>query len=89
MYGEFVYRVLAYKDGDTYRALAQKSTAPYMGGQWYKLRSQLDGPKIAVFLDGHKDLEATDETFANGGIVLCSWSCSDTKFRKLGKPAAD
>ncbi len=74
------FHILALKDGDTYRILASRK-AGYARGRWHKLRVVLDGPKIAVYLDGNKDLEATDATLRKGTFALYAWGCAGAKFR--------
>ncbi len=74
------FHILAVKDGETYRILAS-SKAGYAKNKWYKLRVVLKGPKITVYLDGKKDLEATDPTHRKGTFALYAWGCAGAKFR--------
>jgi outer membrane protein assembly factor BamB len=76
------FRILAKKNGDTYQTLA-KSTIGYEKDRWYAVRVVLDGPKITVYVDGEKDLEAVDETFAKGTVALYAWGCAGAKFRNV------
>lgn len=76
------FRVLACKDGPSYRTLAQNS-AGYEMNRWYDLRVVLDGAKITVYVDGKKDLEATDATFTKGTFALYAWGCAGAKFRSV------
>ena len=76
------FRILACKNGDTYRLLVSNSNG-YRSHHWYKLRVVLDGPKLTVYLDGEKDLEATDETFRTGTFALYAWGCKGAKFRNV------
>ncbi|MGD8240981.1 MAG: PQQ-binding-like beta-propeller repeat protein, partial [Armatimonadota bacterium] len=59
------YHRLACKDGDSFRVLA-RNTGGYQANRWYSLRIVLAGPRITVYLDGEKDLEATDDTLGKG-----------------------
>ena len=76
------FHILGRKQGDAYQTLA-KNTAAYAKNQWYQVRVVLDGPQITVFVDGEKDLEAVDETFAEGTIALYAWGCAGAKFRSV------
>ncbi len=81
-------RVLARRDGEKYTALAA-NTAGYEKGRWYEVRIVLAGPKITVFVDGKKDLEATDAAFASGTIALHAWGNAGASFRGVSwTPAA-
>ena len=72
----------AIKDGDSYRVLA-RNAKPYGRNRWHKLRVVLKGPAITVYLDGEKDLEATDATFSKGTFALYAWGCAGAKFRNV------
>ena len=74
------FRVLALKDGKTYRILAHRAEG-YASSHWYKLRVVLAGPKITVYLDGKKDLEAVDATLEKGTFALYAWGCAGARFR--------
>ena len=76
------FHILGKKQGDHYETLAQNKVK-YESNRWYKLQVVLDGPKITVYVDGQKDLEAVDETFADGTIALYAWGCAGAKFRNV------
>jgi outer membrane protein assembly factor BamB len=76
------FHILGKKQGDGYATLA-KNTATYEKNRWYEVRVVLDGPKVTVYVDGVKDLEAVDETFSDGTIGLYSWGCAGAKFRNV------
>jgi len=76
------FHVLACKNADVYRVLARNPKG-YQRNRWYRLRVVLQGPRIAVYLDGEKDLEATDETFPRGTFALYAWGCAGAKFRNV------
>lgn len=76
------YHVLAKKQGDAYETLARNG-ATYAKNQWYSVRVVLDGPRITVYVDGQKDLEAVDENFAKGTVALYAWGCAGAKFRNV------
>ncbi len=81
-------RVLACCNGKKYTALAT-NTAGYEKGRWYNVRIVLAGTKITVFVDGQKDLEATDATFSAGTIALHAWGNTGSSFRGIRwNPAA-
>ena len=42
-----------------------------------------DGPKLTVYIDGEKDLEAEDATFPKGTIALYSWGSTGVRFRNI------
>lgn len=73
---------LARRDGNRIEMLA-KSDPGYEPGRWHKIRIVLDGPKITTYLDGEKDLEATDGTFPQGTIALYSKHSAGTRFRRI------
>ena len=78
------FHVLARKDGKDYRVLASNKKR-YDSGHWYDLEVKLDGPRIEVWLDGEKDLEAEDPTAAGGwtrgAVGLHAWGCAGAQFR--------
>ncbi len=76
------FHVLARKKGDSYQILARK-TSGYQKDRWYAVRVVLDGPKIAVYVDGQKDLETVDPTFPKGTFALYAWGCAGAKFRNV------
>lgn len=76
------FHILACKDGDSYRVLASNRQR-YQHNHWYELRVVLKGPKITIYLDGVKDLEATDSTLQKGTFALYAWSCIGAKFRNV------
>ena len=76
------FHVLGRKQGDSYETLA-KNTATYEKNRWYAVRVVLKGPKITVYVDGEKDLEAVDETFKQGTIALYAWGCAGARFRNV------
>ncbi len=76
------FHSLALKSGTGYRLLASNSES-YEPNRWYRLEVALQGPKITVYLDGEKDLEATDPTFKKGTFALYAWGCAGAKFRSL------
>jgi len=76
------FRALAVKDPGRYTLLATNA-AGYVAGQWYAVRVVLDGPRIAVWVDGEKDLEAEDGSFAAGTVALYAWGNAGTRFRNL------
>ncbi len=74
------FHILACKNGDDYHVLAVKK-AGYPANTWQKVRIQLTGPEIVVYLDGQEDLRATDATFGQGTIALYAWGSTGAKFR--------
>ncbi|MFQ5808337.1 MAG: chitobiase/beta-hexosaminidase C-terminal domain-containing protein, partial [Armatimonadota bacterium] len=76
------YHRLACKDGDSFRVLARNEEG-YERNRWYSLRVVLAGPRITVYLDGEKDLEATDHTLGKGTFALYSWGSTGAKFRNV------
>ncbi|MFW6161151.1 MAG: PQQ-binding-like beta-propeller repeat protein [Planctomycetota bacterium] len=76
------FHILACKKGESYRVLAHKPVG-YTRNHWYRVRVVLDGAALTVYLDGAKDLEARDETFAQGTFALYAWGCAGAKFRNV------
>jgi len=76
------FHVLARRGGGRYRVLAV-GKAGYERNRWYELRVTLAGPKIAVCLDGRKDLEADDAALTDGTFALYAWGCAGAKFRSI------
>ena len=76
------YHALACKDGDAYRLLAHNQKG-YVRNRWYEVRVVLAGNHITVFVDGEKDLEATDDTLRKGTFALYAWGCTGAKFRNV------
>jgi hypothetical protein len=76
------FHILALKNRDTYRVLSWKK-AGYEANHWYEVRIVLKGSRITVFLDGKKDLEATDATLAKGTVALYAWGCQGARFRHV------
>ncbi len=76
------FRTLTCKDGDSYRLL-DSSEKDYRPFRWYRVSVVLDGPKIAVFIDGEKELEATDTTFRTGTFALYTWGSEGARFRNV------
>ncbi|MGD8240167.1 MAG: DUF1080 domain-containing protein, partial [Armatimonadota bacterium] len=60
-----------------------RNTGGYQANRWYSLRIVLAGPRITVYLDGEKDLEATDDTLGKGTFALYSWGSTGAKFRSV------
>jgi hypothetical protein len=76
------WHALACKDRDNYRVLASNRKG-YETDRWYQLKIVLEGPKISVYVDGEKDLEATDPTFDTGTFALYAWGSAGAKFRNV------
>ena len=76
------FRALAAKDGANY-ALLTANQEGYVPGQWYEVRVRLEGPRIAVYVDGVKDLECEDARYVAGTLALYAWGNSGVKFRKV------
>ncbi len=76
------YHRLACKDGDSFRVLAGNKNG-YERNRWYSVRIVLSGAKITVYVDGKKDVEATDDTLGKGTFALYSWGSTGTKFRNV------
>jgi len=76
------FHVLGRKDSKGFHALASNKLR-YQSNRWYKLRVVLRGDRMTVFLDGQKDLEATDATFRTGTFALYVWGCAGAKFRNV------
>ena len=73
---------IAKKDGDSYTVLAANAR-DYRPFHWYQTRITLNGPTIAVYLDGDKELEASDEGLSRGMFALHAWGCAGAKFRNI------
>ena len=76
------YRLLACKQGDTYKVLAINNSG-FTPKQTYRVTIRCDGPRMTVFVDGKKDLEAEDATYSRGTVGMYSWGNSGVRFGKL------
>ena len=76
------FRILALKNGDDYRVLAQNKQS-YQSNTWHSVRIVMQGSKLTVFVDGEKDLEIEDETLAQGTVALYSWGTTGVQFRAI------
>jgi outer membrane protein assembly factor BamB len=76
------FRVLAVKDGETYRVLASNDRA-YQKNVWHQVKITLVGPLITVEVDGEEDFRVSDERFSQGTIALHNWGSSQIEFRNL------
>lgn len=76
------YRVLAVKDGDDYRVLAQNDHS-YQKNSWQHVRVALEGDRITVYVDGDQDMSVRDETFRRGTIALHCWGSDNVSFRNV------
>jgi len=76
------FHILARKVGAAYELLA-KNGGRYRSNQWYSVRIVLNGPTMEVYVDGQKDLSASDETLRTGTFALYVWGCRGAKFRSV------
>ncbi|MCP4640565.1 MAG: PQQ-binding-like beta-propeller repeat protein [bacterium] len=76
------FHALACKDGDSYQLLAANAGA-YDRNKWYSLRVELDGSRIAIFLDDEQEFELEDATHSSGAFALYAWGCAGAKFRNV------
>ena len=76
------HRVLARRDGDEYEILAADRVA-YLPNRWYDLRVSLDGPEMAVSLDGQEILRARDRAFRRGTVALHCWGSQTVRYRRM------
>jgi hypothetical protein len=54
------------------RPLAMVSLAPFVTGQWYKLRFVQEGARLRGSINGQLCFDVTDEAFSNNGPILNS-----------------
>ncbi|MBN2448856.1 MAG: PQQ-binding-like beta-propeller repeat protein, partial [Lentisphaeria bacterium] len=66
------FHVLGRRRDGAFEVLARNGAA-YEPKRWYEIRVVLDGPRLSVYVDGTKDLEAVDDSFATGAIALYAW----------------
>lgn len=76
------FRILALKNGDDYRVLAQNKLS-YQSNTWHTVRVVMHGARLAVFVDGEKDLEIDDESLKQGTVALYSWGTTGVQFRAI------
>lgn len=76
------FRVLAVKDGNTFRVLA-KNDRSYQKGVWQHVKITLQGDRIIVHVDGEEDFSVVDNTFGHGTVALHSWGSDSVEFRRL------
>ena len=81
-YAHFAGHVLACKQADKYRVLAQNKRGHELA-RWHKIRIVLHGPRLSVFFDGDKEFDVTDATFAKGAMGLYSWGSVGAQFRRI------
>ena len=74
------FRTLAVRDGDDYRVLALNHKG-YESNRWHDVKVVLDGPRIAVYVDGQKDFDLVDRAFRSGTVALHSWGNQGSRFR--------
>jgi len=74
------YRILARKNREDYKVLAQNGLG-YRRNHWHHVKIEMVGPKLIVWVDGEKDFEVEDETFAEGTLALHSWGTQGVRFR--------
>lgn len=65
-----------YKYANGRRSGIKQSKATVLQGQWQELRFELSGNRLRGFLNGRLVVEATDDTFAAGGVGL--WTKADS-----------
>lgn len=65
-----------YKYVSGQRLRIKEASAPVASGQWQELRAEVAGNRIRGYLNGQLVVEATDDTFAAGGIGL--WTKADS-----------
>ncbi|GEM_PF-3084991 len=72
---------LVRRDGDEFTLLDEVvGIAPYTRDAWTELEAVAVGDSLACFVDGSRLLEATDGTFATGGVGLYSWGSAGLAF---------
>ncbi|MBI5384725.1 MAG: PQQ-binding-like beta-propeller repeat protein [Verrucomicrobia bacterium] len=76
------FRALTVKDGASYTLLAANESG-YVPGKWYQVRVVLDGPRLTVYVDGQKDLEAEHARFAAGTLAPYAWGNAGVRFRNV------
>ena len=76
------FRALAVKDGPEFRVLSANGIG-FKSGQNYQVRLLMDGPCLAVYVDGTKEFEVEDRRFARGTVALYCWGNSGARFRNL------
>jgi len=76
------FRILAIKDGDRYKVLAKNANS-YQKNVWQRVRIELRGPQITVWVDGEEDFSIHDESFDHGTIALHSWGSDSVEFRRI------
>ncbi len=74
--------VLALIDGDEYRVLA-KAVRGYERFRWHQVRIQQEGPKLTVYFNGIKNLEAIDGSLSAGTVGLYCWGAKGAHFRNI------
>jgi len=89
MDGQRRYRTLAVRNDASYAAL-ESNRRGFEMRRWYAVRIVMEGPRIAVYVDGVKEFETRDNRHRRGTIALYCWGNSGAMFRDVrfvAKPA--
>ena len=76
------FQALAIKQGARYEVLAEEAEG-YLRGKWFAVKFVFSGSQITGFVNGEKEFEVLDPTFASGAIGLYSWGNSGVQFRNV------
>ena len=75
-------RSLIRRNGDEYVCL-DRDDVPHERSRWYDVNVVLDGPRIAVHVDGEEVLSAVDATYPGGTFALHAVRCTNADFAAL------
>ena len=76
------YRRLVRVFDDEWTILAEDDFV-YAVDRDYLVQVETIGSEVRVFVDGARVFEATDPSFASGGIALYAWRCPDARFKDV------
>ena len=76
------FQALAIKQAARYEVLAEEAEG-YLRGKWFAVKFVFSGAQITGFVNGEKEFEVQDPTFASGAVGLYSWGNSGVQFRNV------
>jgi len=67
-------------EGGRWQVLAEEARAPYQPDVWYDLKIAAAGGCLEAYVDGHRRLQAMDDTFPRGRVALYAEACESAFF---------
>ncbi len=78
-------RLTCFRGADVFswEVLGQVHSSHYRAGQWNLLTVKLDEASIECFVNGHRVLRSTDETFRQGKVGLAKFRDTNAQFKQF------